>query len=364
MEGTRYQKIESSLKENDERVTELIDEQRGLKMDMDQLQASFSKLDAQFQVMSQGITELLAAKNKSSPPSPVEPVSSVLGTKPIGGVAELTGKHTRISDSSSSSHSTSNFLKLPKLDFPPFHGDNVRAWVHTANRYYQFHPIEENQKVLFASLHLHGRAENWYQSCMEVLEVMSWNSFTEAVRILFSEEAKENVVGEFKKLVQTASVEDYQIQFEALQPLVLQKNKGLSEAYFVECFVSGLKDEIKNNVQMFNPTTLTHAITLAKLQEATLASSSKSATAADEIAISLNALSGSSSYQTLRLEGTVRNQAITMLIDSDNTHNFLDINTTKKLNCTILATPSHDVSIAGGGNLQCTSVCPRFTWQL
>ncbi|KAL5716153.1 hypothetical protein ACHQM5_017882 [Ranunculus cassubicifolius] len=63
-----------------------------------------------------------------------------------------------------------------------------------------------------------------------------------------------------------------------------------------------------------------------------------------DVAISLKALAGNSTFQTLKLQGTIHDQPITMLVDSGSTHNFLDSNTAKKLGCTPIATPSHSVA--------------------
>lgn len=42
-----------------------------------------------------------------------------------------------------------------------------------------------------------------------------------------------------------------------------------------------------------------------------------------DVTISLNALSGNSSFQTLKIRGIVGTHQLTMLIDSGSTHNFL-----------------------------------------
>lgn len=70
-------------------------------------------------------------------------------------------------------------------------------------------------------------------------------------------------MGELSKLKQVTFVKAYQEKFEELA----NKTKGLTEEFFISCFLSGLKDEIKAGVQMFQPTTITQAIGLARLQE-------------------------------------------------------------------------------------------------
>jgi len=41
----------------------------------------------------------------------------------------------------------------------------------------------------------------------------------------------------------------------------------LDDAFFTSCFISGLKEEIKPEVKMFNPKIMMDAIALAKLAE-------------------------------------------------------------------------------------------------
>ncbi|GJW36708.1 retrotransposable element Tf2 [Tanacetum coccineum] len=64
--------------------------------------------------------------------------------------------------------------------------------------------------------------------------------------------------------------------------------------------------------------------------------------------ISLNALSGVSSYQTLRVVGLfVNGQELHILIDSCSTHNFLDTKMAKRLGCAIRPTCPLTVNVAG-----------------
>ncbi|XP_074297152.1 uncharacterized protein LOC141627838 [Silene latifolia] len=80
--------------------------------------------------------------------------------------------------------------------------------------------------------------------------------------------------------------------------------------------------------------------------------------------ISLNAISGYHSYQTMRVHGKVRNNTIHILIDSGSTHNFCDQSVAKKLGCKVTHTHPLEVSVANGETLVTTEVCKGFTWQL
>jgi len=80
--------------------------------------------------------------------------------------------------------------------------------------------------------------------------------------------------------------------------------------------------------------------------------------------ISLQALQGRNSFQTIRVAGRVGSQALHILVDSGSTHNFLDATTTKKLRCELQKIPSLMVVVVDGAQLQCQWLCKGFRWVL
>lgn len=87
----------------------------------------------------------------------------------------------------------------------------------------------------------------------------------------FGENVFEDAMGQLTKLRQWSTVKSYQEKFEELA----NKTTGLTEEFFISCFVSGLKDEIKGGVQMFRPSTISQAMGLARLQEDTVEAMNK-----------------------------------------------------------------------------------------
>ena len=73
------------------------------------------------------------------------------------------------------------------------------------------------------------------------------------------------------RLSQVGSMVHYKGQFESLSNCV----KELSEKHKLGCFLSGLKEEIRLPVKMFNPQNLSTAFSLAKIQEEYLNASRK-----------------------------------------------------------------------------------------
>ena len=78
--------------------------------------------------------------------------------------------------------------------------------------------------------------------------------------------------------------------------------------------------------------------------------------------ISLNAFTGVSSYQTMRVIGIVANKyKLHILVDLCSTHNFLDINMAKRMGCNIRQTRPLSVPVGDGKQLISVSECKNFT---
>ncbi|GKA83144.1 reverse transcriptase [Tanacetum coccineum] len=71
--------------------------------------------------------------------------------------------------------------------------------------------------------------------------------------------------------------------------------------------------------------------------------------------ISLNALSGVNSFQTMRVRGMVGKQPLYILVDSRSTHNFVDVGSAKKLGF---------VSVANGQEIVSSYECRPFNWSI
>lgn len=107
------------------------------------------------------------------------------------------------------------------------------------------------------------------------MDILSWEEFLHEVVVRFNVQPYENIEGEFGKLMQTTTVADYQEKFEELRAVIRAENPGLSERFYINSFISGLKEEIRYQVHMFFPNTLTQAFSIARIQESNLKSQHK-----------------------------------------------------------------------------------------
>ncbi|XP_071728840.1 uncharacterized protein [Rutidosis leptorrhynchoides] len=80
--------------------------------------------------------------------------------------------------------------------------------------------------------------------------------------------------------------------------------------------------------------------------------------------ISLNALTGTSDYQTMRVTGIINKKSVQILIDSGSTHNFLDVNVAKNLGCFLKTNEAIPVNIPSGNKTLSAGICEALKWQI
>nr|GFA90172.1 hypothetical protein [Tanacetum cinerariifolium] len=83
-------------------------------------------------------------------------------------------------------------------------------------------------------------------------------------------------------------------------------------------------------------------------------------TADSDPQISLNALSGLNSFQTMRVKGMFGRHTLHILVDCGSTYNFLDLKTTKSLDCKFESTTPLQVFVANGKNMMSCYQCKNF----
>jgi len=80
--------------------------------------------------------------------------------------------------------------------------------------------------------------------------------------------------------------------------------------------------------------------------------------------ISVNALTGITSYKTMKGIGYYKKKPLHILIDSRSAHNFLDEDVAKKLGCPITHIPTLSVAVADGARVTINSIIKQFSWSL
>ncbi|GJY99406.1 gypsy/ty3 retroelement polyprotein [Tanacetum coccineum] len=80
--------------------------------------------------------------------------------------------------------------------------------------------------------------------------------------------------------------------------------------------------------------------------------------------VSLNALNGANSFQTMRITGKIGKHEVYIFVDCGDTYNFLDVNVAKQVGCKTKSTYPLAVTVRGGRKLISDAVCKNFEWQL
>ncbi|CAA0840135.1 Unknown protein, partial [Striga hermonthica] len=125
-------------------------------------------------------------------------------------------------------------------------------------------------KVNLASMHLEGKAAQWFQNLSKKCGDLSWAQFLEFISARFEELKESKIIGEFNKLRHLGSYGEYVEKLEELKACMLCLNKDFTEEYFIASFISGLSEELQSFINMFQPVTLQQTIDLGKKQLVTL----------------------------------------------------------------------------------------------
>ncbi|CAL5348860.1 unnamed protein product [Camellia sinensis] len=345
----------------------------------------------------------------------------------------------------SDSPQSSSFFntRYARIDFPRFFGEDATGWLYKCERFFDYNSVESANKVKLATLHLEDKALQWYQWFEKCHRQINWDLFKQGIISRFGPNSYEDAMGDLTKLKQTTTVKEYQEQFEILA----NRTCELPEVFFISCFISGLREDIKAGVLMFRPTTIVQAIGLAKMQENSIEAITRRARQGnragessfshqakqnpvmnpvrkelpkdweekkakglcfkcnekytrghickkkqlyaleveqedqeqvedegadveedqvpeEELQISLNALSGSVSYRTMRVKGNVKKKLVMILIDSGSTHNFLSPEVIKRVGIMASETDPLPVLVADGTKLMSTTICKGFRWEM
>ncbi|KAG6643376.1 hypothetical protein CIPAW_09G207300 [Carya illinoinensis] len=160
-----------------------------------------------------------------------------------------------------------------KLDFPRFAGEDPIMWLDRVKQYFSTQEIQGKRKVVLASFHLEGEANQWWQwyNRSHHGKTISWHQFEKGILRRFGPTDFEDYDEALSKISQTGSFREYLQEFEKLANRV----KGWPKKALLGAFMGGLKAEIAVEVRMFRPKSLQNAIDLAKRQDEKLQKTKK-----------------------------------------------------------------------------------------
>jgi hypothetical protein len=134
----------------------------------------------------------------------------------------------------------------------------INPWLrdsYTQEHYLFLYNITDDlAKLWYGVLHLDQECWQWWQWRKNSRQgYIAWTQFM--VELYERFETDTNYLGHLTKLKQLGTVEDFIVAFECLA----FRAEGMTNAFFRECFISGLKEEIRVDVLMAQPSSWVEA---------------------------------------------------------------------------------------------------------
>ncbi|GJU92132.1 hypothetical protein Tco_1304555 [Tanacetum coccineum] len=80
------------------------------------------------------------------------------------------------------SEGTSGFSRLGKMEFPKFHGEDVKGWMFRVKQFFAIDAVGEADKIKLVSIHLYDRILTWHLQFVKTHnEAVTWAAYEEAV---------------------------------------------------------------------------------------------------------------------------------------------------------------------------------------
>ena len=149
------------------------------------------------------------------------------------------------------------------FDLPKFDGSDVLSWIFSVDQYFDFYRVLEEEQIPIAAMHLTGMVVPWFQMSQRSLPFRSWAEMKRAMEIEFGPSLFESPMELLFKLQQQGSVAEYYTNFVTLAN---RTNINPPDA-LRDCFISGLRADIRREVKAQCPPSLTRAVSLARLYE-------------------------------------------------------------------------------------------------
>ncbi|XP_043700319.1 uncharacterized protein LOC122651046 [Telopea speciosissima] len=247
-EGTRLRHLDESVKALQDRATAHDDALQELRTSMIGHQTSIADISTQLIVLTGQLEQVF----RLAPASPdLRP-----GILPIPGAPIHTDPAPAPPIQGRTVH----------LEFPRFVGTDPTGWIFKAERFFDYHRTPDDQRLLISSFHMDDEALQWFQWMYRSAQFTTWAQFTRALEVRFGPTEFDDPQASLAKLSQITTVSEYQSRFETLA----NRTTAIPPSFLVSCFISGLRPDIRNEVMAFRPATMSHTVSLARLQEAKL----------------------------------------------------------------------------------------------
>ena len=144
-------------------------------------------------------------------------------------------------------------IRPPTIQLSFFDGTDPLDWLFQADQFFEFYNIPWDARLNMAAFYMRGDALSWFKWMYQNHQLTDWISFCRALELHFGPFTYENHQAELFKLRQTSTVAEYQKRFEKICNRVM----GLHPEMILNCFLSGLIPEIRREIAVLQPTSIT-----------------------------------------------------------------------------------------------------------
>lgn len=153
---------------------------------------------------------------------------------------------------------------------PIFDGNDPRGWIMKARKHFEFKSIMDIDMISLAGLHFEGRARTWYRWFYESKNrKLDWKIFLHDLLLRFDDyEVDLCYLVNPLRIEQQRSVDEYEKEFLQTKDLAeYVYDFVFTEEILAHNFVNGLKEEIRETIDLWSLKTLQGAVNWAKFQE-------------------------------------------------------------------------------------------------
>eukprot|EP00253_Pinus_taeda_P004919 PITA_04919 len=302
----------------------------------------------------------------------------------------------------------------PKLDMHKFDGSHAAAWLAQIDQYFKLnHILDDATKLMLGSMYFDNERWEWNQRSNGYFR--TWTQLTKALRDRFEQE--DSYLGHLTKLRQTdefyteclISGLKEAIKAQALlhhpptwteaRQVAHKVERALAAQYSRPNFpTKGRPPQAQNTTQTLKVQKVSPAEMAERRKQGLcyycdekyspghkckepkffqidatdynsteedppleehepLEDDNQQENVSDGPVISLHALAGISSPQTLKIRGFIKHRPVVVTIDSGSTHNFIHQKVAETVHCFVRAVSNFQVQIADGGTMKCEGRC-------
>ncbi|KAF4362503.1 hypothetical protein G4B88_023916 [Cannabis sativa] len=150
-------------------------------------------------------------------------------------------------------------VRLRRLELPTFEGVDPDGWVMRAEKHFALQRFNNEEMVEAATISFEGKALTWFRWETRRRPILLWEDLKLLLLNKFRNTSKGSLHEQFFEFRQSGTVDEYCEGFlELLAPL-----EGVSDAVALGQFLSGLKRGLKEELRLFEPSTLNKAMEMA-----------------------------------------------------------------------------------------------------